>query len=284
MEYIQGLDGQISVFLHSLGIGFLLGVFYDAVCAVRAVLPGGRKVIFVTDILYVIVCAFASFCFILVLNDGRTLLYILAAQLIGFAAERLSLGAAAKHLGLLISSKLRKLFWRIKDAVSKPLCSLKEKISQKLTPPGEKDGIMSNKNEKNMNYLLKKGRNMLYTLNRQICPKARKQKVKGKRKNVGKKHRLKKRHSTILMIVFAVAVCYFLISFIVMQSDIKSQEKYNAQLRTQLADKKAENEELEKLVKSSDLDDYVEQIARRELGYVFPDERVYYNEQQSADK
>ena len=67
------------------------------------------------------------------------------------------------------------------------------------------------------------------------------------------------------MIVFAVAVCYFLISFIVMQSDIKSQEKYNAQLRTQLADKKAENEELEKLVKSSDLDDYVEQIARREL-------------------
>ena len=80
------------------------------------------------------------------------------------------------------------------------------------------------------------------------------------------------------MIVFAVAVCYFLISFIVMQSDIKSQEKYNAQLRTQLADKKAENEELEKLVKSSDLDDYVE------LGYVFPDERVYYNEQQSADK
>lgn len=284
MEYIQGLDGQISVFLHSLGIGFLLGVFYDAVCAVRAVLPGGRKVIFVTDILYVIVCAFASFCFILVLNDGRTLLYILAAQLIGFAAERLSLGAAAKHLGLLISSKLRKLFWRIKDAVSKPLCSLKEKISQKLTPPGEKDGIMSNKNEKNMNYLLKKGRNMLYTLNRQICPKARKKKVKGKRKNVGKKAQTQKRHSTILMIVFAVAVCYFLISFIVMQSDIKSQEKYNAQLRTQLADKKAENEELEKLVKSSDLDDYVEQIARRELGYVFPDERVYYNEQQSADK
>ena len=57
-----------------------------------------------------------------------------------------------------------------------------------------------------------------------------------------KKRRLKKRHSTILMIVFAVAVCYFLISFIVMQSDIKSREKYNAQLRTQLADKKADNE------------------------------------------
>ena len=284
MEYIQGLDGQISVFLHSLGIGFLLGVFNDAVCAVRAVLPGGRKVIFVTDILYVIVCAFASFCFILVLNDGRTLLYILAAQLIGFAAERLSLGAAAKHLGLLISSKLRKLFWRIKDAVSKPLCSLKEKISQKLTPLGEKDGIMSNKNEKNMNYLLKKGRNMLYTLNGKYAPKRGNRRSKGNVRMSEKKRRLKKRHSTILMIVFAVAVCYFLISFIVMQSDIKSQEKYNAQLRTQLADKKAENEELEKLVKSSDLDDYVEQIARRELGYVFPDERVYYNEQQSADK
>lgn len=52
---------------------------------------------------------------------------------------------------------------------------------------------MSNKNEKNMNYLLKKGRNMLYTLNRQICPKARKQKVKGKRKNVGKKAQTQKK-------------------------------------------------------------------------------------------
>ena len=64
-----------------------------------------------------------------------------------------------------------------------------------------------------------------------------------------KKRRLKKRHSTILMIAFAVAVCYFLITFIVMQSDIKSQEKYIAQLNSQLSDKKAENEELEKLVK-----------------------------------
>lgn len=85
--------------MHSLGIGFLLGVFYDAVCLVRAVLPGGRRTVFVTDIIYSIVCAFASFCFVLVLNDGRTLLYILTAQLLGWIAERLSLGAAAKHLG-----------------------------------------------------------------------------------------------------------------------------------------------------------------------------------------
>ena len=51
-----------------------------------------------------------------------------------------------------------------------------------------------------------------------------------------KKRRLKKRHSTILMIAFAVAVCYFLITFIVMQSDIKSQEKYIAQLNSKLSD------------------------------------------------
>lgn len=99
-----------------------------------------------------------------------------------------------------------------------------------------------------------------------------------------KKRKLQKRHSTILMIVAAVVVCYFLILFFVMRSDLNSQEKYYAQLNTQLAEKKAENEELKKLVDSSDLDEYVEKIARDELGYVFPDERVYYNEQQSADK
>jgi hypothetical protein len=189
MEYIQGLDGQISVFLHSLGIGFLLGVFYDAVCLVRTVLPGGRRTVFVTDIIYSIVCAFASFCFVLVLNDGRTLLYILTAQLLGWIAERLSLGAAAKHLGLLVSSTLL----RIKSALIKRFCALKEKIPKKISPDKEKDGIMSNKNEKNMNYPLKKRRDMLYTLNRQICPEARKPKVKGKRKNVGKKAQAKEK-------------------------------------------------------------------------------------------
>jgi hypothetical protein len=143
----------------------------------------------VTDIIYSIVCAFASFCFVLVLNDGRTLLYILTAQLLGWIAERLSLGAAAKHLGLLVSSTLL----RIKSALIKRLCALKEKIPKKISPDKEKDGIMSNKNEKNMNYPLKMGRDMLYTLNRQICPEARKPKVKGKRKNVGKKAQAKEK-------------------------------------------------------------------------------------------
>ncbi len=99
----------------------------------------------------------------------------------------------------------------------------------------------------------------------------------------GKKRIFKKKHSPILVIAFVVAVCYFLFSFASMQSDIKSQEKYNAQLNVQLEEKKAENAELKKLVDSADLDEYVEKIARSELGYVFPDERVYYNEQQSAD-
>ena len=127
------------------------------------------------------------------LNDGRTLLYILAAQLIGWIAERLSLGAAAKYLGLLISSKLLRCTRRIKPVLLKPFCALKEKITRKIPSDEEKDGIMSNKNEKNMNYLLKKERDMLYTLNRQICPEARKPKVKGKRKNVGKKAQAKEK-------------------------------------------------------------------------------------------
>ena len=44
-----------------------------------------------------------------------------------------------------------------------------------------------------LRFFVDDGRNMLYTLNRQICPKARKQKVKGKRKNVGKKAQTQKK-------------------------------------------------------------------------------------------
>lgn len=131
MEYIQGVDGQISAFMYSLGVGFFFGAVYDVVSALRFVLPGGRKVVFVTDIIYAVVCAFASFCFMLALNDGVMLLYILAAQLIGWIIERLSLGAAAKHFGHIFVEKLKTVFNAVKKAVMRPINFVKIKISSK---------------------------------------------------------------------------------------------------------------------------------------------------------
>ena len=89
----------------------------------------------------------------------------------------------------------------------------------------------------------------------------------------------KKTYSTILTVAFAALVCYFVIALISLQSDIKEQKEQIADINAQADAQSADNRELNNLLNDSYLDSYVERIAREELGYVFPDERVYYDEQ-----
>ena len=89
----------------------------------------------------------------------------------------------------------------------------------------------------------------------------------------------KKTYSTILTVAFAALVCYFVIALIGLQSDIKEQKEQIADINAQADVQSADNRELNNLLNDSNLDSYVERIAREELGYVFPDERVYYDEQ-----
>ena len=89
----------------------------------------------------------------------------------------------------------------------------------------------------------------------------------------------KKTYSTILTVAFAALVCYFVIALISLQSDIKEQKEQIADINAQADAQSAYNRELNNLLNDSNLDSYVERIAREELGYVFPDERVYYDEQ-----
>ena len=89
----------------------------------------------------------------------------------------------------------------------------------------------------------------------------------------------KKTYSTILTVAFAALVCYFVIALIGLQSEIREQKEQIADINAQADIQSADNRELNNLLNDSDLDSYVERIAREELGYVFPDERVYYDEQ-----
>ena len=89
----------------------------------------------------------------------------------------------------------------------------------------------------------------------------------------------KKTYSTILTVAFAALVCYFVIALISLQSDIKEQKEQIADINAQADAQSADNRELNNLLNDSNLDSYVERIAREELGYVFPDEREYYDEQ-----
>ena len=186
MRYMQGVSEQLSVFLYSFGLGFLLGVLYDLFRMLRKIFPFGRVLIFIQDFLYVIICAFVTFCFALVLNDGRIMFYIFFGEALGWIIYYFSVGVLVMRAVNSAVSGIRRLSRAIAAAIKRPLNFAFGKIKSAASKLGAKTKINSKKVAKNANFLLKKSRGMLYTLNRIICSGDTKaQKSKRKRKNVG---------------------------------------------------------------------------------------------------
>ena len=58
---------------------------------------------------------------------------------------------------------------------------------------------------------------------------------------------------------------------------IKEREKTAKQVSAQYEQQLAENERLQKVADGGSQEDYIERVAREKLGYVMPDEKVYYD-------
>lgn len=91
------------------------------------------------------------------------------------------------------------------------------------------------------------------------------------------KKRKPQKHSFILTLALLLAVGYFVISFISAQLEIREKEKQAAEVRAQVEQQQAENERLQAVVGGGDEKQYIERVAREKLGYVMPDEKVYYD-------
>ncbi len=93
-----------------------------------------------------------------------------------------------------------------------------------------------------------------------------------KRKKAGQRS-----FSIIVFIAAVLLVGYFSVSIIQAQVEISRQEKAAAEIQQQIDEKTAENEDLQAALDSGDEAAYMERIARDSLGYVMPDEKVYYD-------
>lgn len=83
--------------------------------------------------------------------------------------------------------------------------------------------------------------------------------------------------SVILLILTVLLVGYFSVSIIQAQVKIAQQEQAVEELQAQINEKKAENDNLQKTLDSGDEAEYIERVARDSLGYMMPDEKVYYD-------
>ena len=103
MNYIQGLADQTEIFLYALGFGFLLGILYNLVKALRMINPGAKGFVFFLDMLYFVVCTFLVFCFVMVTDSGNLRIYVVFGIALGWTVCYFSFGMIfSKAVGTII--------------------------------------------------------------------------------------------------------------------------------------------------------------------------------------
>lgn len=95
--------------------------------------------------------------------------------------------------------------------------------------------------------------------------------TRAKQKNQSKYTRRRK----ILFVGLFLVCAYFAVSIVTTQIDNYKQRKQLMAINAEIEEQKLENDELMRIVDSSDEADYIEQIAREKLGYAAPGERVF---------
>lgn len=86
-----------------------------------------------------------------------------------------------------------------------------------------------------------------------------------------------KKHSFILSMALLLVAGYFVIGLVQTQLQIREREKQAEEVSAQYEQQLAENKRLQSVVDGGDEKAYIERVAREKLGYVMPDEKVYYD-------
>ena len=160
MVYIQGLADQTEIFLCSLGFGFLLGILYDVFRILRIIFMKSKSFTFFADLLYFAVCAFLTFCFIMVVDSGRVRLYVALGEILGWLIYYFSFGAIAIRLTNAVAHFLKYVF----NTVSKLFKRIFGRIFSKLKKIALFFKKIIRKNNKKVKFNLQKHRGMVYNL------------------------------------------------------------------------------------------------------------------------
>lgn len=149
MMYITDIVTQIKNIMPAVGLGFVLGIVYLFVRICRAFLSDGRVVIFITDVLFCLVCTLTSFLLFVAVNNGHIRFYLIIAEILGFCTFSFTFG----ELLFNYFQRMIAVLHRIVRPLSAPLRAGVKKISEKFI-------IFKNKLKK----LLQQRRQMLYNI------------------------------------------------------------------------------------------------------------------------
>ncbi len=144
---------QLNLFLLSLGLGFLLGIFYDIVRTVRISFTKSRTAVIIFDIFYFLSASAVTFLFILSVNKGEVRFYFLFGEAVGWLFYYFSLGKAAIKISGIFSHIIKAVSKCVKKVIFAPfrlIFGFADKIYSKLRFIFKKTQKKSRKNRKKL--------------------------------------------------------------------------------------------------------------------------------------
>ena len=180
---------QFLIFLASLGVGFLLGILYDFLRAVRLSFAKGKFVVVFFDLLYFFIVAFASYIFILAANKGEVRSYIIIGELIGAVFYYFSLGLALMKLTDRLVLLLKRLYSFVFKIISFPFRFIKSTFLRVLSEFKTFFEKSEKKTKKIQKKVLPKWRVYVYNLFGILCAGSQISRKGGKADDKGEKEK-----------------------------------------------------------------------------------------------
>ncbi len=165
-DYLYGLSlaQQTKGFLLALGLGFIMGIFYDIFRIIRTSVSKGKLAIAIFDVFYCILLCFCTFIFCLTVNEGEIRAYLLLGELFGFAVYYFSLGIIIFTLSEKIISFAKRVLKTIFNVIFYPFRLVYDEIRKMLVKIFSKHRKNSKNIKNKSNFLLKVNKLMLYNL------------------------------------------------------------------------------------------------------------------------
>lgn len=104
-----------------LGIGFALGVLYDAVRIIRLSLSEKKVALYISDAVYVILFALVTFCAVLVVNWGEMHFYMFLSEFLGFFIYYFTFDAFVRKFSETVIKLLKKIYRTLFKIFSAPV-------------------------------------------------------------------------------------------------------------------------------------------------------------------
>ncbi len=155
MNYSEPLSNQILVFIRGVGFGVLLGLLYECFCVLRVFLSDKKWAYVVCDVLFGLTGTVMSFFFMVLYNDGRVRLNLMAAQLLGGIAFHIAAGRYLIKPLIFLGENIRKAIYFALFPFRFVLSKIKEIVSKT---------VKKHKNNKQADNLPKKDRKKFHNI------------------------------------------------------------------------------------------------------------------------